>query len=239
MELTFDQSRVLGAMIEKAMTTPANYPMSLNAVVVACNQVSNREPITEFSLNEVELVLRGLADVGLVKMVHRPGDRVVKYRQALDDQLQTNAAETALLAVLMLRGPQTPGELRQRTIRYVEFAGLTELEQVLGGLAERHLVRRLDRQPGQKEARYEQLLTDQMTPIPFVAQPTPHPPLPDPQSPDPQSPDPQSPRPQLAGEAPGASPLPTEPAAPDVSVELADLKRRFEDLLDRLGEDIP
>lgn len=229
MELTFDQSRVLGAMIEKAMTTPANYPMSLNAVVVACNQVSNREPITEFSLNEVELVLRGLADVGLVKMVHRPGDRVVKYRQALDDQLQTNAAETALLAVLMLRGPQTPGELRQRTIRYVEFAGLTELEQVLGGLAERHLVRRLDRQPGQKEARYEQLLTDQMTPIPFVAQPTPHPPLPDP----------QPPHPQLAGEAPGASPLPTEPAAPDVSVELADLKRRFEDLLDRLGEDIP
>lgn len=215
--LDFEQGRVLGAMIEKAMTTPANYPMSLNAVVVACNQVSNREPVVEFTEAEVELVLRGLADDGLAKMVHRPGDRVVKYRQALDDRLQTTAQETALLAVLMLRGAQTPGELRQRTARYVEFVSLPELEEVLGELSRRQLVVRLERQPGQKESRYQELLTgDAETPDLVHAATT-----------TPVNPDP---------------PVSTEPAPDpvrrDLAAELDDLKRRFDELLDRLGEEI-
>ena len=163
MKLSFEQARVLAAMIEKAYTTPANYPMSLNAVVVACNQVSNRDPVTEFTEGDVELILRGLADDGLAKMVHRPGDRVVKYRQALDEQLEVDRRQASLLAVLMLRGAQTPGELRQRTGRYVEFVSLPELEEVLTGLAGRGLVERLVRQPGQKENRYRQLLTDVAT----------------------------------------------------------------------------
>jgi len=229
MKLSFEQGRVLGVMIEKAMTTPANYPMSLNAVVVACNQVSNRNPIVDFTEDEVELVLRGLADDGLAKMVHRPGDRVVKYRQALDDELEASRQEAALLAVLMLRGPQTPGELRQRTGRYVEFTSLPQLEEVLVGLAGRQLVRRLERQPGQKESRYQELLTGGTAESGS----------------------------EVAGELPDgdvdeldsrmAESFPPSTAAPapavdaeiaDVAAEVNELKRRFEELLDRLGETI-
>jgi len=215
-------------MIEKAMTTPANYPMSLNAVVVACNQVSNREPIVEFSEVEVERILRGLADDGLAKMVHRPGDRVVKYRQALDEQLGTNPQESALLAVLMLRGPQTPGELRQRTARYVEFTSLPQLEEILVDLGGRGLAQRLERRPGQKESRYQELLTgapadtaEEAIGLPVR---------------------------EAAGidsslfvkrsSAPPPDTAPAAPAVPDLAVELNELKRRFEELLDRLGETI-
>jgi len=158
--LSFEEGRVLGAMIEKAQTTPDNYPMSLNAVVTACNQVSNRHPVVSFEEAGVELILRGLADRGLAKMVHRPGDRVVKYRQALDVELGVDTREISLLAVLLLRGAQTPGELRQRAQRYAEFASLAEVEMTLEGLRHRDvaLVTRLDRMPGQKEHRYRHLL---------------------------------------------------------------------------------
>ncbi len=158
--LSFEEARILGAMIEKAMTTPDNYPMSLNAVVTACNQVSNRDPVVTFLEPEVERTLRGLADRGLAKMVHRPGDRVVKYRHALDADLEVGDKEIALLAVLMLRGAQTPGELRQRTQRYVEFTSLPEVETTLEALRHRPaaLVAREDRRPGQKEHRYRHLL---------------------------------------------------------------------------------
>jgi hypothetical protein len=156
----FEESRVVGSMVEKAMTTPDNYPLSLNAVVVACNQVSNRDPVVQFSEAAVEQTLRRLADRGIAKMVHRPGDRVVKYRHALDEHLDTSPAELALLAVLLLRGDQTPGDLRQRTARYVEFASLGHVEATLDALAARvpPLARRLDRVPGQKEHRYRHLL---------------------------------------------------------------------------------
>ena len=228
MKLSFEQGRVLGVMIEKAMTTPANYPMSLNAVVVGCNQVSNREPIVEFSEDEVERILRALADDGLAKMVHRPGDRVVKYRQALDEQLATNPQESALLAVLMLRGPQTPGELRQRTARYVEFTSLPQLEEVLVDLGGRQLVRRLERRPGQKESRYQELLTG--APADTTQEPI------------------EMPAREAAvldsslfvqrSSAPAPESVPASPPVPDLAGELNELKRRFEELLERLGETI-
>jgi uncharacterized protein YceH (UPF0502 family) len=229
MKLSFEQGRVLGVMIEKAMTTPANYPMSLNAVVVACNQVSNREPIVEFTEDEVELILRGLADDGLAKMVHRPGDRVVKYRQALDEQLELDARQAALVAVLMLRGPQTPGELRQRTGRYVEFTSLPELEEALVDLGARQLARRLERRPGQKESRYQELLTGGAADVAEELMELParemtqsdSPPLAAPSSPA----------------APSAEP-PRGAAVAGLAAEVDDLKRRFEELLDRLGETI-
>jgi uncharacterized protein YceH (UPF0502 family) len=224
MKLSSEQGRVLGVMIEKAMTTPANYPMSLNAVVVACNQVSNRNPIVEFSEDEVELILRGLADDGLAKMVHRPGDRVVKYRQALDEELEASRQEAALLAVLMLRGPQTPGELRQRTSRYVEFVSLPQLEEVLVGLAGRQLVQRLERRPGQKESRYRELLTGGAG---DADEPGSEPRAEEPAEPDfPGGGDPS------VGETELAAP------PPDLAAEIKELKRRFEELLDRLGETI-
>lgn len=229
MKLSFEQGRVLGVMIEKAMTTPANYPMSLNAVVVACNQVSNRNPIVEFTDGEVELILRGLADDGLAKMVHRPGDRVVKYRQALDEELEASPQEAALLAVLMLRGPQTPGELRQRTGRYIEFTSLPQLEEVLVGLAGRQLVQRLERQPGQKESRYQELLTlaavdaaeEAMEPPAREMTQSDSSPMAAPSSPA----------------TPSAEP-PRAAAVADLAAAVDDLKRRFEELLDRLGETI-
>ena len=216
--LSFEQGRVIGAMIEKAMTTPANYPMSLNAIVVACNQVSNREPVIEFNEGDVELILRGLADDGLAKMVHRPGDRVVKYPHALDEQLSTSAQETALLAVLMLRGAQTPGELRQRTGRYVEFVSLPELEAVLAEMGRRQLTVRLERQPGQKESRYQELVTGDVSAadeaFEYVAE-----------------------APAVVEQPPlETTEVPTLPR--DVSAELDDLKRRFDILLERLGEEI-
>lgn len=157
------EARIIGSLIEKAMTTPDHYPMSLNGVTVACNQVSNRDPVVDYAQDFVERTLRALADRGLAKLVHRPGDRVVKYRQALDEELALTPSEAALIAVLLLRGPQTPGELRQRTQRYTEFASLPELEATLEGLRFREegpaLVERLDREPGQKEHRYRELLT--------------------------------------------------------------------------------
>ena len=162
-QLDAAEARVAGSLIEKAMTTPDHYPMSLNAVRVACNQVSNRDPVLDLAEDLVERVLRALADRGLARMVHRPGDRVVKYRHAVDEVLGLTAKETALTAVLLLRGAQTPGELRQRTQRYIEFESLPEVEATLEGMrgdAERSpLVERLDRQPGQKEHRYRELLT--------------------------------------------------------------------------------
>ena len=173
-ELTIDfaSGRVLGCLIEKAMTTPDHYPMSLNAVVVACNQVSNREPVVRLDEPLVERTLRVLADQGLAKMVHRPGDRVVKYRQAVEEVLSLSAPEAALIAVLMLRGPQTPGELRQRTTRYVDFPTLFALETSLGSLQTRTtpLVERLDRRPGQKEYRYRQRFATEDQ----AARPSPH-----------------------------------------------------------------
>ena len=152
--------RVLGCLIEKAMTTPDQYPMSLNGVRVACNQVSNREPVVDYDETTVSQALRRLGDRGLAKMVHRQGDRVVKYIHAADSVFELDDKQVALVAVLMLRGDQTPGELRQRTSRYVDFASLAEVEATVAELEHRSppLVEELTRMPGQKEHRYEQLL---------------------------------------------------------------------------------
>jgi uncharacterized protein len=170
--LDAEEARVLGCLIEKAMTTPDQYPMSLNGVRVACNQVSNREPVVDYDETTVATTLRRLADKGLAKFVHRAGDRVVKYIHAAGDVLELPDRELALVAVLLLRGEQTPGELRQRTGRYVEFGSLPEVEVTLAELARRTppLVAELERQPGQKESRYRQLLTGD-TPPPAAPSP--------------------------------------------------------------------
>lgn len=151
------EARVLGCLIEKAMTTPDQYPMSLNGVRVACNQVSNRNPVVDYDETTIAQALRRLGDRGLAKMVHRPGDRVVKYKHAAGEVLELDDAALALVAVLLLRGEQTPGELRQRTGRYVEFSGLAEVETALDGLRARGLVEELARDPGQKENRWRDL----------------------------------------------------------------------------------
>ncbi|MCP3993451.1 MAG: DUF480 domain-containing protein [bacterium] len=162
MELTDRELRVLGCLIEKDMTTPDYYPMSLNSLVMACNQRSNREPVVDYSETEVLGAVDHLRNLGLARTVHGKGDRVLKYKHVAGEILEITPRQSALLAVLALRGPQTLGELRTRTGRYVEFDNLAEVEAELDALAraEEPRVERLERKPGEKESRYRHLLGD-------------------------------------------------------------------------------
>ncbi len=155
---------MVGSLAEKALTTPQHYPLTLNALVSACNQSSNRDPIVNYGESEVEGVLLELKDLHLVRFVHPShGRSVVRYRQVLDELLGLDARRLSLLAVLLLRGPQTLGELRIRTERMAEFDGLGAVEHDLEALAqgEEPLVARLPRRPGQKEERWSQLLAEE------------------------------------------------------------------------------
>lgn len=153
--------RVLGSLLEKAITTPDYYPLSLNALVNACNQSSNRDPVVDYGEPTVLGALEGLRNRKLVFVFEGAASRVVKYGQKFADTLGLSPAETAALCVLMLRGPQTTGEIRGRSGRLHEFAGLDEVESTLQSLAARPpqpLVVRLPRQTGFKESRYAHLL---------------------------------------------------------------------------------
>jgi uncharacterized protein YceH (UPF0502 family) len=158
--LTPEELRVVACLVEKQFTTPDSYPLTENAVVAACNQLSNRNPVVAYDNNTVRVTLTALRQRGMARVVHTPGARVPKHRQMLDDALELSRGEVSLLAVLALRGPQTVGELRTRTERMHDFAALSQVEETLEGLAVRDdpLIVRLERQPGQKEARYGQLL---------------------------------------------------------------------------------
>jgi uncharacterized protein YceH (UPF0502 family) len=150
--------RVLGCLIEKQRTTPDGYPLSLNALRLACNQSTNREPVVEYDEPTIRLALRRLYDRGWTRLASGPGSRANKYRHLLDDALGLSDAELSLLAVLMLRGPQTVGELKQRTERMHRFASPDDVVQTLEALVEHQRVARLPRRPGQKEERFTQLL---------------------------------------------------------------------------------
>ncbi len=159
-ELTPAEGRVLGCLVEKELTTPQAYPLTDNALVTACNQTTNRDPVVSYDVATVRLAVRSLREKQLLRTVHRTGERTDKHRHELDRALELLPAELALLAVLLLRGPQTPGELRARSERLHAFASPDEVEQTLCALASRAepLVARLERQPGRKESRYAQLL---------------------------------------------------------------------------------
>jgi len=150
--------RVVGCLIEKQRTTPDAYPLSLNALRLACNQSTNRDPVVEYDEATVSDALRRLALRGWTRLASGAGSRARKYRHLMPEALAVDEAELALLAVLMLRGPQTPGELKQRSERLHPFADLGAVDEVLERLIERELVVRHPRQPGQKEERYSQLL---------------------------------------------------------------------------------
>jgi uncharacterized protein len=170
--------RVLGALVEKKRTTPDAYPLSVNSLRLACNQSTNRDPVVEYDEHTVLDALEHLGRRGWTRLASGAGSRARKYRHMFDEELSLGADELALLAVLMLRGPQTPGELKQRTDRLHSFADLTAIEVALDGLIERELVARLPRRPGQKEQRYAQLLdggepTDEMQIAPSPESPVP------------------------------------------------------------------
>ncbi len=156
--------RVLGALAEKQRTTPDQYPLSLNATVLACNQATSREPVMALTEAEVEATLAELKSLGLLRFVHPTHGRgVTKYRQVLDEKLGLEAEQLALLTVLVLRGPQTAAELRTRSERLSSFDSVEHVERVLHALSagDEPLVRRLERRAGQGQSRWQQLVAEE------------------------------------------------------------------------------
>ncbi len=159
--------RVLGALIEKAITTPDNYPLSLNALTNACNQSSNRDPVVRYDDQKVADAIETLRRGNLLHIVHRSDSRVTRYRQVVDETWGLDSAATAVMDVLMLRGPQTVGEVRTRSMRLHDFRSLGEVESTLNALIAREpdgFVSRLPRQTGQKEVRYVHRLGGEVPP---------------------------------------------------------------------------
>jgi uncharacterized protein YceH (UPF0502 family) len=163
--LTDIETRVLGSLIEKQVTTPEYYPLTLNALTLACNQKNNRNPVTSYSENQVSDALETLREKNLTYVFYGSTSRVPKYKHVMPEVMHLSHPEVALMCVLMLRGPQTPGELRGSASRLHEFSTLEELEETLNGLITHDpepLVVRLPRQPGQKEVRFVHLLSGEI-----------------------------------------------------------------------------
>ncbi len=162
MPTTIDEveARVLGSLVEKQLTTPEYYPLTLNALTAACNQKSNREPVMALGETEIMGAIDRLRDKNLVYLFYGSGSRTVKYKHMLPNVFELDEAGVAVMALLLLRGPQTVGELRGRSDRLHEFGGLDEVQATLDELVDRNdpLITRLERAPGQKEARYAHLL---------------------------------------------------------------------------------
>jgi uncharacterized protein len=168
-QLSPEQARIIGSLIEKQLTTPQQYPLTLNALLLACNQSSNRDPVVEFDELTIDNALVSLKAAGLVSFVYPShGRSVTRYQQLFGEQLAVTEKQLALVGVLLLRGPQTAGELRSRTERMCDFDSIAEVDaelERLSGLPE-PMVMRLPRRPGQKEERWVQLLTDASAPMP-------------------------------------------------------------------------
>ncbi len=158
------EARVLGSLVEKQLTTPEYYPLTLNALTAACNQKSNREPVMSLDETAIMTALDSLRDKNLVYTFHGSTSRTVKYKHMLPGVFELEPPAVAVMALLLLRGPQTVGELRGRSERLYEFSDLNEVQETLGELARRDdpLIVRLERQPGQKDSRYAHLLSGEV-----------------------------------------------------------------------------
>jgi uncharacterized protein len=180
-DLSPAELRVLGSLLEKQRTTPDVYPLTLNALRAACNQSTNRDPVVSYDEETIRDALHHLSRRRWTRLTSSHGSRAAKYRHLLAEELGINPEDQAVLAVLMLRGPQTPGELLARTERMFHFDGADALHEVLDRLSERELIVRLDRRPGQREERYAHLLGDEAPDdaAPFAAPAAPPPPVQD------------------------------------------------------------
>jgi len=171
-QLSPSEARILGSLVEKSLTTPELYPLTINSLVNACNQKTSRDPVMILGHAEVEKILAGLIERKFAARIHEPGARAAKYSHHIDVLLGSEDPKTiAAICVLFLRGPQTLGEIKSRTERLCQFASIAEVETLLQELSSRvdgAIVSRLPRQPGQKEARYQQLFTDSV-PTPELA----------------------------------------------------------------------
>ncbi len=165
MILTESEARVVGSLIEKQLTTPEYYPMTLNALVAACNQKTNRDPVVSYDESTVQRALDSLRDKNIVYVFYGSTSRVAKYKHILPDVLELEPSETAALCVLLLRGPQTIGEIRGRTGRLYDFRDLNDVNETLESLAKRDepLIVKLPRAPGQSESRFAHLLCGEVT----------------------------------------------------------------------------
>ncbi|HZV72925.1 MAG TPA: YceH family protein [Conexibacter sp.] len=216
--------RVLGCLIEKQRTTPDAYPLSLNALRLACNQATNRNPVVDYDEGVIRDALQHTYRRGWTRLTSGHGSRAAKYRHLLDEALGLAPDELALLGVLMLRGAQTPGELKQRSERLQHFDDLAAVEATLARLIARGHVAQLQRQPGQKEERYVQLLGGDAgaapTPMPAAAFPS-------------------MPAAPAADSPPAPAPAPPTPAAEQriaaLEREVADLRAELSALRDELG----
>lgn len=215
MELTFEQARVLGSLVEKQMTTPDYYPMTVNALVAACNQKNNREPVTHFDATDVERILGALNDLDLARFTRQSGGRTLKYLHRAPDTLGVDEEQLAILAIMMLRGPQTLAELKSRTERYVEFPSIDAVEERVIDLISRDepLVEHLPRATGQREDRYMTLLVPDH-PASSTSTPT---------------------------AVPASTPETTahKPSEPSLASRVEELERTVAHVLDQLGMDAP
>jgi uncharacterized protein YceH (UPF0502 family) len=165
--LSANQCRVIGVMLEKETTTPEQYPLSLNSITLGCNQKSNREPVTSFAESDVQNLVDELVEMNMLMLDHKASARVNKYFHRFCDtefgHLRFTPQQKSIICVLLLRGPQTPGELRTRTNRLAEFTDVSEIEKALQQLQDfgnETLIKKLEREPGKREARYVHLFSD-------------------------------------------------------------------------------
>lgn len=165
MDLTSSEQRVLGALLEKQRTTPDQYPLTLNALRLACNQATNREPVVDYDEATLRDALERLGRRRWTRYASAAGSRAPKYRHMLDETLSVTPADQGVLAVLLLRGPQTVAELRTRSERLHRFADADDVLRTLDDLRDRGLVREIGRRPGQKEERWQHMLGDDAEPI--------------------------------------------------------------------------
>lgn len=174
MNLSASETRVLGCLLEKQVTTPDIYPLTLNSLRLACNQSTNRDPVVDYDEAVLRDAMHRLERRGYARLASGRGSRAPKYRHLLAEALPLTGEEHAVLCVLLLRGPQTPGELKQRAERMHGFAALEDVHDTLDRLISRELVTRLERRPGQKEERYEHLLSadlDESSGVEAIAMP--------------------------------------------------------------------
>lgn len=206
MQLSDVEVRILGCLIEKEATTPDTYPLSLNALTNACNQISNREPVMSLSEDKVKWAVNSLRQQSLVRAIQPSDARVMKFQHLLTEKLDLEQPALAVLCVLMLRGPQTLGEIKTRTNRLAEFASLADVEAAVSGLIARDLAVEMARRSGQKETRYAHLLSGA-----------------------PAEPRAEAPVDIAAAESPRDRVAELEASLSEVRRELADLRARFEE----------
>jgi uncharacterized protein YceH (UPF0502 family) len=215
MDLDPVEVRILGCLIEKQRTTPDTYPLSLNALRLACNQTTNRDPVVQYDETTIREALHRLSQRRYTRLASGHTSRAYKFRHLLDEALGLDREELAVLAVLLLRGAQTPGELKQRTERMQGFADLAAVQDVLDRLVSRELVLRLVRRPGQKEERYMHRLSEEAEGAPAVE---------------------EAPEPLVAAPPRAAPPPPGDPRVERLEAELGELRAEVAELREQLAE---